>query len=103
MLENKYFYDWMPSRYFFGDGYTIYIRLCAIGGHEIHVNASKPVRRIAPDIMDSIGGVFYTTVLPSNKIAINLCLKCGFEYMYTKTVFNNFTGKNITLNYYKRP
>lgn len=90
-------YNFNPIRWFFGKGYTIFVRLCEAGGHEIHVQSSVPVRHECLKIMNDIGGVFWTSIDPSNQRAINLCLKCGFEFV-TETVVS---GK-IKLNLYRR-
>lgn len=91
-----------PIRYFFGDGYTIQTRMCEAGGNEIHVQATKPVRKACLEIIESIGGIWWTGIEPENKKAINLCLKCGFKYIETRTVTDQYSGDSFTLNIYKR-
>lgn len=91
-----------PSGYVFGDGFTIFFRLCEIGGHEIHVNSSSPTRKACLKLMNNIGGVWWTSIPPVNKKAINLCLKCGFKYYKEITKINPYNGKEVTMNIYKR-
>lgn len=101
-MINEWPVNFNPIRYFFGDGYTIQCRWCEWGGHEIHVQANKPVRNVCMNIINAIGGVWWTSIEPVNQKAINLCLKCGFEFYQQKTVINTFDEKEITVNIYRR-
>lgn len=94
--------EYHPIRWFFGDGYTIFTRLCEWGGNEIHVESSIPVRHICLEIIKSTGGEWWTTISPKNQRAINLCLKCGFKYFTQKTVIDSISGKLVTRNVYRR-
>lgn len=101
-MINQWPVNFNPIRYFFGDGYTIQTRLCEWGGNEIHVHASKPVRKVCMDIINKIGGQWWTSIDPKNKRAINLCVKCGFELFTQRTVVNTFDGETVTMNIYRR-
>jgi len=98
----QYSVDCKPINWLFGDGYTIFYYMCGWGGNEIHVQANKPVRNECLDIINTIGGLWWTTIEPENKMAINLCLRCGFEFFTQKTVIDGFDGKLVTMNIYKR-
>lgn len=99
---NQYPVKFNPIKWFFGDGYTIFTRMCEWGGNEIHVQASKPVRSVCLNLMSEIGGDWWTTIDPKNQRAINLCLKCGFEFFKQKTAVDSISGKLVTRNIYRR-
>lgn len=101
-MSNEWPVNFNPIRYFFGDGYTIQVRWCEWGGHEIHVEATKPIRSICMNILNGIGGEWWTNIDPLNQKAINLCLRCGFEFFCQRTVINSFDGEQVTMNIYRR-
>ncbi len=94
--------EFAPITWFFGPGYTVFYRMCEWGGNEIHVEAMKPVRKVCMDIINKVGGLWWTSISPDNKRAINLCLKCGFSLFEQKTVTDGFSGKLVTMNIYRR-
>lgn len=101
-MIGKYPVNMNPCRFYFGDGYTIMTRMCELGGNDIHVVATMPIRKQCLDILNSIGGTWWTCIKVSNQKAINLCIKCGFELVERKEINNPFNGKIEVMNLYKR-
>jgi hypothetical protein len=94
--------EYLPFRFFFGQGWTIAVVNRGSIGREIHVQATRPIRSISEKIMNSFNCDFYATILPSNKKAINLAMRTGFEYVGQCKIECASTGKVLTYNTYKR-
>lgn len=92
----------LMHKFSFGNGYTICYRPFELGGHEIHVWATKPIRYKCLDLMNSIGGTWWTYIDLGNIKAINLAIKCGFEFVKQFTVKSEIDGKVHEMNLYKR-
>jgi hypothetical protein len=69
----------MPLRFYFGVDYTRFTAMCSRGGNEIHVNSRSPIRNEVLGVMNSIGGIWWTSFKSSNIKVRNLCLKCGMS------------------------
>lgn len=91
-----------PCKFYFGDGYTIMTRMCERGGNDIHVAATRPIRNKCLEILKSVKDVWWTCISESNQKAINLCLKCGFEFVESKRINHPFNGKIEVMNIYRR-
>lgn len=95
--------NYLPFRFFFGKGWTIATINHGKIGREIHVQSSVPLRKISIEIMDSFDCDWFTAIDPSNKRAINLALKTGFEFVRKITTSDLSTGELEESNLYKRP
>lgn len=94
--------NWLPFRFFFGEGWTIATINRGIVGREIHVMSSVPLRRKAIEIMNSFNCDWITTIDENNIKAHNLAIKCGFEVVKSISVNCLSTGESFNQNLYKR-
>ena len=94
--------NWLPFRFFFGDGWTIATINRGLDGREIHVMSSVPLRKKAIEIMDSFNCDWITTIDENNIKAHNLAIKCGFEVVGYRRIKRLDNGSFEAVNLYKR-
>lgn len=94
--------NWLPFRFFFGDGWTIATINRGLVGREIHVMSSVPLRKKAIEIMDSFNCDWITTIDENNIKAHNLAIKCGFEVVGYRRIKRLDDGSFEAVNLYKR-
>ena len=94
--------NWLPFRFFFGEGWTIATINRGLVGREIHVMSSVPLRRKAIEIMDSFNCDWITTIDENNIKAHNLAIKCGFEVVGYRRIKRLNNGRFEAVNLYKR-
>lgn len=91
-----------PYKFFFGKGWTIATINHGPIGREIHVHSEVPLRHISTEIMNHFDCTWFTSILPSNRKAINLAIKTGFAFLKQCEVKCFSTGEMIVMNIYKR-
>lgn len=96
IINNQWPVKMMPTKWYFGEGYSIFTRLFPLGGWEIHIVSKVPIRKIANKIIESRNVDWWTTIPEDNKMAINRSIRGGFHIIGKVEIINSMTGDYAT-------